>query len=90
MTKTRVWTVTCPNCRKEIYSRARHDYHTCGCPFQTMVDGGFSGYIRYGGKDIGLLRGSFRYRFVNATKQELYDDWNRRIDRFGRIITKGA
>jgi len=81
--KTRILTVTCPGCGKEIYSRAPHDYRTCGCACATMVDGGFSGYIRYGGK----LRPFLRYRFVSATKKELYNDWNRRIDKFG-IIAK--
>ncbi len=88
--KTRVWTITCPSCKVEMFSRARHDYRLCGCPFETMVDGGFSGYVRYGGKDVGLLRASFRYRFVKASKQELYDDWNRMQNKFGVISKKGA
>jgi hypothetical protein len=88
--KTRVWTVTCPGCQKEIYSRAGHDYRTCGCPQQTMVDGGFSGYVRYGGQSIAVLRTSFRHRFIKASKQELYDDWNKRLNRFGVIAVKGV
>lgn len=86
--KTRVWTITCPGCKTEIYSRARHDYRQCGCPFGTMVDGGFSGYVRYGGRDVQVLRQSFRHRYVKATKQELYDDWNKQTNKFG--IIKGA
>ena len=88
MTKTRVWTITCPVCNVEFYSRARHDYRVCGCPNQTMVDGGFSGYVRYGGDRMDELKKSFRYRFVNATKQEIYDDWNHRSDKLGVITGK--
>ena len=32
----------------------RHDYVLCGCPNQTMVDGG-TDYIRCGGKDMTLV-----------------------------------
>lgn len=84
-TKVRVWTITCPQCGKEMYSRAPHDYRLCGCPAQTMVDGGFTGYCRYGGLYFILVRDSFRHRFIEATRQELYDDWNKRINRFGTI-----
>ena len=28
-----------------------HDYKTCGCPNQTMIDGGYD-YLRCGGKDL--------------------------------------
>ncbi|HWY33805.1 MAG TPA: hypothetical protein VNX68_04115 [Nitrosopumilaceae archaeon] len=90
VTRTRVWTITCPMCHVEMFSRARHDYRTCGCPFQAMIDGGFAGYVRYGGQDVIPLRESFRYRFVKASKQELYDDWNCRRNRFGIIAKKGA
>lgn len=88
--KTRVWTITCPSCKLELFSRARHDYRLCGCPANTMVDGGFAEYVRYGGADLNALRESFRHRFVKASKQELYDDWNRRHDKFGVIAKKGA
>jgi len=71
-----------------MFSRARHDYRVCGCPFEMMVDGGFSGYIRFGGKDLEPLRKSQRYRFVRASKQELYDDWNCRRNKFGIVVGK--
>lgn len=40
--------VVCPDCKKRMFSFSRHDYRTCGCPNDTMVDGGFD-YLRYGG-----------------------------------------
>lgn len=81
--RTRVFTVTCPDCKAEMYSRARHDFHGCFCG--TFVDGGFD-YVRYGGKDLNSI--VKRTRYVKATRQELYDDWNNRKDQFGFI--KGA
>lgn len=75
-----VTAITCPSCKQTIYSRARHDYHSCECG-DVFVDGGFD-YLRYGRKDqvpeITKVK-------VNATKKELYDDWNRSIDKFGII-----
>lgn len=84
--RTRVSTVTCPGCKVEFYSRARHDYRLCGCPEETMVDGGFD-YLRYGGKDLKAI--VTRIRYVSQTRRELYDDWNHSADKFG-IITRGA
>lgn len=80
MPKTRVTTITCPNCHDEVFSRARHDFQRCKCG-DCHVDGGFS-YLKMGFKDGMPLR---RIRYVKASKEELYDDWNKRIDKFGRI-----
>ena len=43
--------VTCVDCLDTIVSYHRHDYKTCRCENQAMVDGG-NDYIRYGGKDM--------------------------------------
>jgi hypothetical protein len=40
--------VICPSCTKRMFSFHVHDYKTCGCPNETMIDGGRE-YIRYGG-----------------------------------------
>jgi len=80
-TKTRVSTIICPICKAEMFSRARHDYHGCKCG--TFVDGGFD-YLRYGWPN-GTDKPTSRIRYVVATRQELYDDWNQRIDKFGFI-----
>jgi hypothetical protein len=42
-----VWGVRCPECKKRMFSLFRHHYWTCGCPNDTMVDGGRE-YLRYG------------------------------------------
>jgi ribosomal protein L37AE/L43A len=75
--RTAVRTVICPNCGDEIYSRANHDFRYCSCK-DTFVDGGFD-YLRYGGK----VRPTLGRRRINATKGELYNDWNTRADKFG-------
>ena len=46
--------VTCTECLKTIVSRNRHDYVTCECPNNAMVDGGLD-YIRYGAKDMNKV-----------------------------------
>ncbi len=79
--KTKVSTVICPKCQIEMYSRARHDFHSCKCG--TFVDGGFD-YIRYG-CPVGFNALVIKIRYVAATRQELYDDWNKRINKFGFI-----
>lgn len=46
--------VKCLCCNKELVSYHRHDYKTCGCENETMIDGGLS-YLRYGGKDFSKV-----------------------------------
>lgn len=82
--KTRVTTVTCPQCGIELYSRAHHDFRGCKCG--TFVDGGFS-YMRYGWPN-GYDRPVAKIRYVPATRRELYDDWNQRINASGVIQKK--
>lgn len=43
--------VTCLECMDTIVSYHRHDYKTCRCENQAMVDGGLD-YLRYGAKDM--------------------------------------
>ena len=47
--------VQCLECGKILVSFDRHDYKTCGCPNNTMIDGGCD-YLRYGGKDMDKIR----------------------------------
>ena len=46
--------VQCKNCGEVLTSYNRHDYKTCGCENETMVDGG-NDYQRCGGKDLDLV-----------------------------------
>lgn len=47
--------VECLECGETIVSRTRHDYQLCGCPNETMVDGGLD-YMRYGGKNMTKVK----------------------------------
>jgi hypothetical protein len=71
--------VICKNCKDKIYSRARHDFRWCSCG-QTFVDGGMD-YIRFGGEAHNYLPEIE----IDATKEMLYDDWNKGIDKYGII-----
>lgn len=46
--------VKCLECGKTIASMSRHDYVTCGCPNDAMVDGG-TAYSRYGARDMRMI-----------------------------------
>ena len=46
--------VQCKECGEVLTSYHRHDYKTCSCYNETMVDGG-TDYQRYGGKDLSLV-----------------------------------
>ena len=46
--------VQCKSCGEVLTSYHRHDYKTCGCENETMVDGG-NEYQRYGGADLDLV-----------------------------------
>jgi hypothetical protein len=46
--------VTCLECGEVLVSEHRHDYKTCSCPNETMIDGG-NDYVRYGGKDLSKV-----------------------------------
>ncbi len=45
----RIWGVGCSACGKRMFSFYTHDFKMCGCPNETMVDGGRS-YTRCGWK----------------------------------------
>ena len=46
--------VQCKECGEVLTSYHRHDYKTCGCTNETMVDGG-NEYQRYGGLNLDLV-----------------------------------
>lgn len=79
--KTRVHAVVCPKCSDIIYSRANHDFHWCTCE-SVFIDGGFD-YVRVGGNCLPKMK--YITKYIPATKQELYDDWNNGIDKYGWI-----
>jgi hypothetical protein len=82
--KTRVYAIICPKCSDIIYSRANHDFHWCTCK-STFIDGGFE-YIRMGGSCPAKVKSITKY--IPATKEELYNDWNTSINQYGWIKPK--
>lgn len=46
--------VKCKACDQVLTSHYGHDYKTCSCPNETMVDGG-NNYQRYGGVNLTLV-----------------------------------
>ena len=46
--------VRCRECGEVLTSYNRHDYKTCSCTNETMVDGG-TDYQRYGGLNLDLV-----------------------------------
>jgi len=80
--KTKIQAIKCPTCKDVIFSRARHDFHYCTCGAM-FVDGGFD-YLRYGGEAFDNVE--FINLELDETKKELYDDWNKGINKFGIIV----
>ena len=70
---TLVDAIQCVSCFDVIYSRARHDFHSCTCG-QVSIDGGFN-YTRVVWNDKQEMPHSFPWT-VNASQQELFHDWN--------------
>ena len=76
----------CQTCNNTIFSRARHDFRTCKC-WQNKSKR--TGVAVDGGRDY--FKVSLEKHFkgeqveieVHLLSHELYDDWNRRYDRWG-------
>lgn len=71
--------VVCNECKDFIYSRARHDYHSCSCG-NSFIDGGRD-YIRCGwteGKSPKMAKMD-----VGATASILAQDYYKDLDNFG-------
>jgi len=77
--------IICPNCKDIIYSRALHDLHRCSCK-SLYVDGGLD-YLRYGGLANAFENTEITEIELDTTKKELFDDWNKGVNKFGVIVT---
>lgn len=77
----KVTAIKCPKCDDTVYSRARHDMRFCRCG-AVSIDGGQDGYIRISGTSEIIKID------VDVTKAQLYQDWNKRIDKHGLIKSK--
>ena len=68
--------VQCKKCSDIIFSRARHDMHTCSCGAMA-IDGGWD-YMKVSGLDFNCITIN-----VNVSKNTLYDDWNGNVGNWG-------
>lgn len=76
----KVAAVQCQECKDIIFSRCRHDFRRCSCN-NVFVDGGFD-YMRTGFQTSQPVTVDIE---VNASKYDLYEDWNMCKDAFGLI-----
>lgn len=77
--------IQCRKCHDKIFSRARHDFRSCSCS-AISIDGGFD-YIKVSFQQDQFGPEVFDLE-VEATKKELYDDWNEKRDKYGKTTTK--
>lgn len=80
--------IQCNKCKNIIYSRCRHDFHSCECG-ACSIDGGFD-YIRVIGKpeDFNTIKVSLDFDDFDDMKRALYEDWNNSINKYGTISDK--
>lgn len=63
----------CLECKKIIWSEDRHDYRTCGCPNQAMVDGG-KDYLRRGAVDLAKIKDLSEYSMPDCLCGHTWED----------------
>jgi len=72
--------IKCPDCKDVIFSRAQHDFRWCSC-MSVGADGGFDyrrvAYKRAAPESVEII--------VEATKEDLYNDWDNGADKYGII-----
>jgi hypothetical protein len=77
----KIHAIYCNHCKNTIYSRARHDMRSCTCK-TVAVDGGFD-YSKISFKEDGDFQ---RITIeVDTTKDQLFEDWNTNVNKFGLI-----
>jgi len=76
----------CPDCDVTYFSRCRHDFACCVCWEENKeprkggyIDGGRD-YARCGGQGIFVLVS------IQQTDKELAEDWQKKTDKYGRIL----
>lgn len=82
--KMRVTAIKCDKCFDIIYSRARHDFRSCTCG-SVSIDGGRD-YTKISFRENPPE--PFAFEIEGITASDLYNDWNKRIDKYG--IIKGG
>lgn len=73
--------IQCVHCGDTVFSRTHHDMRFCSCG-KVSIDGGRD-YCRVGFRDINDFE--MLELEINLTTKQLYDDWNRKEDKYGRF-----
>ncbi len=76
----KIYALQCWDCGDTIFSRALHDFRYCTCQ-AIFIDGGFE-YRRMGGEIDSFRNVSIE---VDATKDELFLDWDKQTHKYGLI-----
>ena len=74
--------IICPKCEHGVFSRARHDFRWCPCG-GSAIDGGFD-YMKVNWPQDQKPPEVIHVE-INSTREQLYDDWNRSLNNFGRL-----
>lgn len=85
-TTMKVSAITCEKCLDTVYSRARHDFRSCTCGAVSIDGGPAYTKICYPGDTTPPK--IFDLDIGEITAADLYNDWNKRIDKYG--IIKGG
>lgn len=76
--------IQCPICKIWVYSRTRHDMRGCPCK-SIFIDGGRDySKITYS-QHLDKNKFKFRTFKIKATKNDLYIDFNKSMNKFGYI-----
>jgi len=73
--------IKCKICNVTIFSRCRHDFHSCKCG-NCSIDGGRE-YVKISYKNSN----DYEIKEINIqqTQRELYDDWRTETNRYGTM-----
>ena len=74
--------VQCPKCLNVIYPRTEKDCVLCDCKLVKVRE--TNKRLNISTKVIGT---KICRILVNATKQDLYNDWKHKTDKFGKVKT---
>lgn len=76
--------IKCSTCSDTIYSRVRHDFQSCSCGAISIDGGPAYTKICYSATPPEV----FELDIGEVTDSDLYDDWNKRVDKYE--IIKGS
>lgn len=83
--KYRVNAAECFHCHDIMFSRCKLDVRVCSCG-QTFITGGHEYFeIGWAGRKPATYK-----LFITQSPNDLYDDWNSKTDRYGRITRENA